>query len=96
MDRPIRQPWWRRKFWLQTGIAVGAAVLLITIAIMFLGRPERSVRVAATSVTVARVTEGTFHDFIPLTGKVVPMNTVYLDALDAAASIASSLKREIS
>ena len=82
MDRPIRQPWWRRKFWLQTGIAVGAAVLLITIAIMFLGRPERSVRVAATSVTVARVTEGTFHDFIPLTGKVVPMNTVYLDALE--------------
>ena len=67
---------------MQTGIAVGAAVLLITIAIMFLGRPERSVRVAATSVTVARVTEGTFHDFIPLTGKVVPMNTVYLDALE--------------
>jgi HlyD family secretion protein len=82
MDRPIRQPWWRGKFWLQTGIAVGAAVLLITIAIMFLGSPERSVRVAATSVTVARVTEGTFHDFIPLTGKVVPMNTVYLDALE--------------
>jgi HlyD family secretion protein len=82
MDRPIRQPWWRRKLWLQTGIAVGAAVLLITIAIMFLGSPERSVRVAGTSVTVARVTEGTFHDFIPLAGKVVPMNTVYLDALE--------------
>jgi HlyD family secretion protein len=82
MDRPIRQPWWRRKLWLQTGIAVGAAVLLITIASMFLGSPERSVRVAATSVTVAHVTEGTFHDFIPLAGKVVPMNTVYLDALE--------------
>jgi HlyD family secretion protein len=82
MDRPLRQPWWRRKLWLQTGIAAGAAALLITIVVMFLGSPERSIRVATTSVTVARVTQGTFHDFIPLTGKVVPMNTIYLDALE--------------
>src|SRR6202167_1917579 len=82
MDRPLRQPWWRRKWWLQTGIAAGASALLITIVVMFLGSPERSIRVAATSVTVARVTQGTFHDFIPLRGKVVPMNTVYLDALE--------------
>src|ERR1700677_1722465 len=82
MDRPLRQPWWRRRLWLQTGIAVGAAALIITIVAMFLGGPERSIRVAATSVTVTRVTQGAFHDFIPLTGKVVPMNTVYLDALE--------------
>jgi HlyD family secretion protein len=68
--------------WLQTGIAAGAAALIITIVAMFLGGLERSIRVAATSVTVARVTQGTFHDFIPLRGKVVPMNTVYLDALE--------------
>jgi HlyD family secretion protein len=82
MDRPLRQPWWRRRLWLQTGIAAGAAALIITIVAMFLGGLERSIRVAATSVTVARVTQGTFHDFIPLRGKVVPMNTVYLDALE--------------
>jgi len=82
MDRPLRQPWWRRHLWLQMGMAAGAVALLITILIMFLGSPERSIRVAVTSVTVARVTQGTFHDFIPLSGKVVPMNTVYLDALE--------------
>jgi HlyD family secretion protein len=82
MDRPLRQRWWRRKLWLQSGIAAAAAALLISIAVMFLESPEHSVRVAATSVTVSRVTQGTFHDFIPLTGKVVPMNTVYLDALE--------------
>jgi HlyD family secretion protein len=82
MDRPLRQPWWRNKGWWQGGIAAVAVALLITIVVMFLGTPERSIRVTATSVTVARVTEGTFHDFIPLTGKVVPMNTVYLDALE--------------
>jgi HlyD family secretion protein len=82
MDRPIQLPWWRRKFWLQWGIAAIGAVLLITMAALFLGTPERSIRVAAASVTVARVSLGTFHDFIPLRGKVVPMNTVYLDALE--------------
>jgi HlyD family secretion protein len=82
MDRPIRLPWWRRKLWSQWGIAAIAAALLITIGALFLGTPERAVRVAAASVTVARVSQDTFHDFIPLRGKVVPMNTVYLDALE--------------
>ena len=82
MDRPIRLPWWRRKLWLQGGIAAIVAVLLITMAVLFLGTPERSVRVAAASVTLGSVVQGPFHDFIPLRGKVVPMNTVYLDALE--------------
>jgi HlyD family secretion protein len=82
MDRPIRLTWWRRKLWLRSGIALLAAVLLVTIAALFLGTPERSIRVAAASVTVARVSQATFHDFIPLRGKVVPINTVYLDALE--------------
>ena len=82
MDRPIRLPWWRRKLWLQWGIAALVSVLLITMGLLFLGSPERSIRVAAASLTVAPVSRGTFHDFIPLRGKVVPMNTVYLDALE--------------
>jgi len=82
MDRPIRLPWWRKKLWLQSGIAAIVAVLLIATAVLFLGTPERSVRVAAASVTLGSVTQGPFHDFIPLRGKVVPMNTVYLDALE--------------
>jgi HlyD family secretion protein len=82
MDRPIRLPWWRRKLWLQGGIAAIVAVLLIATAVLFLGIPERSLRVAAVSVTLGSVVQGPFHDFIPLRGKVVPMNTVYLDALE--------------
>ncbi|MGC2033249.1 MAG: HlyD family efflux transporter periplasmic adaptor subunit [Steroidobacteraceae bacterium] len=82
MDRPIRLPWWRRKLWLQWGVAAVAAALLISIAVLFLGTPERSLRVAVASITLGRVLQGPFHDFIPLRGKVVPMNTVYLDALE--------------
>jgi hypothetical protein len=59
MDRSIRLPWWRRKLWLQWGIAAIVAVLFITIAALFLGTPERSIRVAAASVTVGRVSQGT-------------------------------------
>jgi HlyD family secretion protein len=82
MDRPIHLPWWRKKLWLQWGMATIVAGLLIMMAVLFLGTPERSLRVAATSVTLGSVVQGAFHDFIPLRGKVVPMNTVYLDALE--------------
>jgi HlyD family secretion protein len=82
MDRPIRLPWWRRRLWLRLGAAATAAVLIAAIAALFLGTAERSIRVAAAGVTVARVSQGVFHDFIPLRGKVVPLNTVYLDALE--------------
>jgi HlyD family secretion protein len=82
MDRPIRLPWWRRKLWLRLGAAATAAVLIAAIAALFLGTAERRIRVAAAGVTVARVSQDVFHDFIPLRGKVVPLNTVYLDALE--------------
>ena len=82
MDRPIRLSWWRRKLWLRLAAAATAAVLITAIAALFLGTAERSIQVAAAGVTVARVSQGVFHDFIPLRGKVVPLNTVYLDALE--------------
>jgi HlyD family secretion protein len=82
MDRPIRLPWWRRKLWLRLAAAATAVVLIAAAAAIFLGTAERSIRVAAAGVTVARVSKGVFHDFIPLRGKVVPLNTVYLDALE--------------
>jgi HlyD family secretion protein len=33
-------------------------------------------------LTIAPVTEGIFHDFIPLRGKVVPHDTIYIDVID--------------
>ena len=55
MDRPIRLPWWRRKLWLQWGIAAIVVVALITTGALFLGTPERGIRIAAASVAIARV-----------------------------------------
>jgi HlyD family secretion protein len=82
MDRPIVRPWWRKKHWVQAGIAVLVVVLVLVTASLLFGSSERSVRMSATNVTIAAVTQGAFHDFVPLRAKVVALNTVYLDALE--------------
>lgn len=82
MDRPILQPWWRKKHWMQAGIAIGAVLLIGSSAALLLGSAERSVRMAAATMTLSKVERGVFHDFIPLRGKVVSRDTIYLDALE--------------
>ena len=60
----------------------GIAALLFTwwLAGMLLG--GRSLSVNAQRVFVSPVTVGTFEDFIPLRGRLVPRSTVYLDAIE--------------
>jgi HlyD family secretion protein len=82
MDRTLRRAWWRKGPWLSIGAIAAAATLLIATLLVFLGSAQRSVRLALAGVTIATVERGAFHDFIPLRGKVVPLNTVYLDALE--------------
>jgi HlyD family secretion protein len=42
----------------------------------------RSLSVNSKRITVSEVTVGTFEDFIPLRGRLVPRSTVYLDAIE--------------
>lgn len=42
----------------------------------------RSLSVNSERITVSDVTVGTFEDFIPLRGRLVPRSTVYLDAIE--------------
>jgi HlyD family secretion protein len=42
----------------------------------------RSLSVNAQRITVSTVTTGTFEDFIPLRGRLVPRSTVFLDAIE--------------
>jgi len=78
MDRPIqRSAWQLRRKWLIGGTAA-AAVIFLTVE--FFSGAERRVRVAAASVTIEKVQQSVFHDFIPLRGKIVPHDTIYVDA----------------
>lgn len=84
MDRQIVQPRWHWSRWplaVQVGAGAGIAIglVLLAAAIVF-GNSERTIRLAATSVTIATANRGVFHDLIPLRGTVAALNTVYVDA----------------
>jgi HlyD family secretion protein len=42
---------------------------------------ERSLRIEASKLTVATVSAASFHDFIPLRGQVLPLDSIVLDAV---------------
>src|SRR5580658_1815497 len=81
MDREIKHPPWHWTKWplgARVGVSIGlaVAVVLITVAVVF-SNTERTVRLAASNVTVAMAQRGAFHDLIPLRGTVVALSTVY-------------------
>jgi HlyD family secretion protein len=60
------------------GIAALVFVWWLTSALL----GGRSLSVNSQRVSVSEVTIGTFEDFIPLRGRLVPRSTVYLDAIE--------------
>ena len=86
MDQKIKRHPWHWAKWpmgVRAGVGAGLALglVLLTVATLF-GNAERSVRMARSTLTIAPVKEGIYHDFIPLRGKVVPHDTIYIDAID--------------
>lgn len=80
MDRAIALPWWRAPKWLYAGVA--GSIVLAFAALASISGPQRSLRVDRERLAIATVRKGEFHDFIPFRAKVVPRETVYLDALE--------------
>ena len=54
--------------------------IIVWLAGMLMG--GRSLSVNAQRIVASEVTTGTFEDFIPLRGRLVPLRTVYLDAIE--------------
>lgn len=66
-------------------VAYTAASLLIVVFAWWLINTlmsGRSLSINSQRITVSAVTVGTFEDFIPLRGRLVPRSTVYLDAIE--------------
>lgn len=82
MDRRISRPRWRSRPVMVALIAIAVVAVAAYLAFALKGLGERSVRVPAGTVTIDTVEQGVFHDFTPLNGKVVPHDTIDLDALE--------------
>ena len=80
MDRRIE-----RRLVTPQRVAIAAGALLL-IAVSVYGYVEfglhRTLTVDSGRLTVSKVGYGTFHEYIPVTGNVVPRTTVYLDAVE--------------
>jgi len=80
MDRRVEK---KKQPWKKAGL--GAAILA---GVLFVGnmvldaQGGRSFKVDQSRLVISQVSEGTFEDFIPVRGRVTPLKTVYLDAVE--------------
>ena len=80
MDRVIAKKKWNRKRLLTIGAVVGVASLAALS--YFLTSGKSRLNVDAERLTVFEVKNGAFQEFIPVNGVVLPITTIYLDALE--------------
>ena len=61
----------------------GIAVILILIASSYYFTSGKSrVNVETDRITISQINKGTFQEFIPVNGIVLPVTTIYLDAAE--------------
>ena len=81
MDRKIEKPRFTPK-----RIALGAVVLLLVALVgyaLFADFGVRKLNVERDRLTISTVESGPFQEYIPVRGTVLPLHTVYLDALES-------------
>ncbi len=80
MDRVIEKKFWNRKRITITG-GVTALVLLLVASVYFTSGKSK-LNVVTDRITVSEVKQGPFQEFIPVDGVVLPVTTIYLDAME--------------
>ena len=80
MDRKIERKFWNKKRILTiTGIA--GLLILISSAVYFTSGKSR-LNVETERITISEVHKGAFQEFITVNGVVMPVTTIYLDAME--------------
>jgi HlyD family secretion protein len=80
MDQPIQRKKWTVK---RIGmIGVPTAFILFFSLNMLFGDHRSKLNVETERLTISTVTKAPFQEFIPVTGTVIPIKTVYLDAME--------------
>ncbi len=80
MDRIIEKRKWplRRVVWITIAILVPT---IITLQLVF-GDRSSKLNIDSQRLRITQVREGQFQDYIPVTGTVIPIQTIYLDAME--------------
>jgi HlyD family secretion protein len=80
VDRKIERKKWNSKRVL-TIVGITAVVLLIAASVYFTSGKSK-LNVDPERITVSEVSRGPFQEFIPVNGVVLPVTTIYLDAVE--------------
>lgn len=80
MDRVIKKKKWGAKR-LLTIAGITALIVLIGGSYYFTSGKSR-LNVNTERITISEIKKGTFQEFIPVNGVVLPISTIYLDALE--------------
>lgn len=80
MDRRVEK---KKTPWKKVAIAAAVVAGGVFVSQMVMDASGgRSFKVAESRVVISSVTTGTFEDFIPVRGRVTPLKTVFLDAVE--------------
>lgn len=80
MDRVVPRPLLTRKQWMAATLLAVTAGAGIFVYVKY--GVTRALTLDAHRVTLSTVNKGTFNEFIPVTGRIEPRDTVFIDAVD--------------
>lgn len=80
MDRVIaKKGWGKKRIMMVVGIV---ALLSLVFASWYFTSGNSKLNVNTDRITISEIKQGTFQEFIPVNGVVLPVTTIYLDALE--------------
>lgn len=80
MDKPRQLNFWQK--WCKTISALILSIALAALWVIAAPTSERTLRVNKNDLVIASVQQGIFEDVIPLRAEVMPLRTLYLDAIE--------------
>jgi len=80
MDRQIQKKKWPPK---RIALFAGGGLFFLFVIYSFIfGDSSSKLNVETEKITIAAVARGPFQEFIPVTGSVLPIKTIYIDAIE--------------
>ena len=85
MDRPLEKKYWTTR---RIGIiGIPAVIILFVLISIVFGDRRSALNVQKERLTLSTVASDLFHDYIPVTGEVLPIETFFLDVVDGGRVI---------